>query len=381
MIGVRFHAHNRRDKMRKFAVLSLFLAFTSACVSEPPNLDSHRPPRPQVEQKETVTQASLFSTEDFDLPYAISLLQQNMEIAEVQRILNTEEYGITNVDVLPCTDGSNGARTCGDGNVDFIVLRENRPATEGNRIRHEIDFMAYASPPANPDTETSVNVASVNITSENGTASVEGVYPEYAQGHQNAYYRQDGLSFAEAYLLASILRPNYMPMMYQPAMYSTYAPRQAYTGGNYRSHASSMNSPARASTITRQVTTVTPTARPATVSSSPRAQQTRSSLAARPTTTPNNRSLAASAGTTRSFSNANQNSTAARQNGSGFNQRQQQAVPTTAARPAAAQRPAVAQRPTPTPRPRATSSSSSSSRPRSSFSSSSRSFSSGSRRR
>lgn len=247
---------------------------------------------------EAVADTSLFSTEDFDLPYIIDLIQQDVTTDDIIRIVNDPEYAITNVDVLPCTSNADGSRTCGDGNLDFILAVE----TQGSNS-FTFDFQAYATAPENPDAEESTNVASVTITQDTatGTASVEAQYPQYASGYQDSYYRQDGLSLGEAYLLATLLSPRYRPYGYSYGIYGGYYhPRPAYVGSmGFRSHSRQTASSTRSSATTRTTRSVTPQRRPDTATASTRATQSQSRLASTRTTSRSG-TLSGASGTGRS---------------------------------------------------------------------------------
>lgn len=240
-----------------FSILILTLTFSlMACGPDRPE------PTTRSENGVTTTSSSSVSADDFDLEYVLEWVQGEGDLRQLEEVINNPEYSVHNVD-------SNS-----DGNLDYIRVVEHQE--DGAVV---IEFVAR--PTATSETNETA-VASIRVRADDqGRPTISGQYPTYVEGSQQHYYpptvvhHRDGLSFGEAYLLASLLRPHPVYMGMGPV--GVYSPRPVWSGrGSFRSHARSSSTTRRTTTTTTR--RISPTSRPSSVRSTPTAQRTASRL-------------------------------------------------------------------------------------------------------
>ena len=207
--------------MRTLTFLFLSVMLFVGCSPSRPSYSHNQPVPPQANKvdEDTVTSVSMFDAEDFDLETVVGLLTQELTPEQIQSFINDPQNAIHNVDAEPCVDQGD-SRVCGDGNRDFIVVRQNRTENEVT-----LDFEAYASPPQNPAEESHTTVASVSARMENGQYNIQGYYPNYAHGYQNHHYSHShGMSVGEGILLGMMFSSMMSPPYYDYGRYNSYQP-------------------------------------------------------------------------------------------------------------------------------------------------------------
>lgn len=220
-------------------VAALSLVGLTACGSN----DHHSRPQvvqqgPTTTQTSVDTQSYLLDTTKFDLGLVRGLVQSGKvsNPADLEKAVNDRSTGINNVDVD------------GDGNTDFVGVQE-KPSENG---KIALSFVAQPS----SGTGAPVEIAEISITQNTQTSEVtiSGGYSHHVSGYNTYYapptvYHHNDLSFAEAYLLVSLMRPH-SPYMYNYNPYY-YAPRPVMTP-------TAMNTTRTSYTTVNKVTTVSP---------------------------------------------------------------------------------------------------------------------------
>jgi len=202
---------------------------------------------PRVVDGPTTTQTSVAATSytldasAFALDTVVGLVKsgQISDTAALEKTVNDPSTGINNVDVD------------NDGKIDFIGVQEG---SDGSKVVLNL----LAVPSSTGDVNAAVKVASVTVEKDiiTNQVTISGGYPEYVSGYDRYYYHDTGLSFGEAYLIASLLRPHPVYAYHYNPYY--YTPR-------YVVPPTTLSTTRTSYTTTNKVTTVSPVSRSTTV--------------------------------------------------------------------------------------------------------------------
>jgi hypothetical protein len=192
-----------------FIVLPCLLLLSVSCNN---CLGGSAPRSPVTTQTEIEGQRFLLKADDFDLENIIGLIKDSKlkDASELEKRIN-DGSGINNVDIDQ------------DGVIDYIMVKESRGA-KGITL----DFLAV--PSSIKDESRAETIASLTFSQNTSSkdVQVQGGYPAYVQGGENAYYSgiipHGGMSFGDAFFLAWLFSPGRM-MFYQPFMPMYYYPR------------------------------------------------------------------------------------------------------------------------------------------------------------